>query len=136
MDDLKVARKIAEFALRAQSKRMRIISENLANADSVAETPGGIPYQRKLVVFKKMMDKHSGVQLINSEEITLDQSDFRRKYDPTHPMADKKGYILMPNVDPLIELADMREANKSYEASLQIIRNARSLMTKTIDLLN
>ena len=124
---------VAASALRAQQSRMRIIAENIANADSTARTPGGDPYRRQIPVFEaRQVDGATGVSLA---EVRPDQRDFRREYDPTHPAADAEGYVLRPNVDTLIEAMDMREAQRAYEANLNVIETARSMESRTLDIL-
>ena len=133
--DLNNALQIAASGLRAQGQRLRVIAENIANADSVAKSPGGDPYRRKLITFKDQLDRASGADIVALNKIEDDQSDFRVKYDPGHPSADDKGYVRFPNVNTLIEMADMREAERSYEANLKTIEATRGMMLKTIDLL-
>lgn len=127
--DLKGVTQISASALRAQSLRMRVIAENLANADSVASTPGGTPYRRKLVTLKP---EDSGVAV---RSIATDKSDFQRIYQPGHPAADGQGYILRPNVNSLVESADMKAAQRSYESNLNAIDAARAMTLRTIDLI-
>ncbi|MHA1539181.1 MAG: flagellar basal body rod protein FlgC [Alphaproteobacteria bacterium] len=133
--DLDAAKKIAAAGMRAQARRTRIISENLANAESVASTPGGDPYRRKVVVFQNELDQATGAKLVSAQKVVEDQTPFDLKYDPNHPMADAKGYIKKPNVNPLIELMDMREAQRSYEANLNVLKTTRMLTEQTLDLL-
>ncbi|URD61911.1 flagellar basal body rod protein FlgC [Sphingomonas sp. KRR8] len=127
--DLTDITRIAASGLRAQSLRMRIVAENLANSDSVAATPGGSPYRRKLVEFKPTED---GVSVSG---VSSDKSPFPRIYQPGHPAADAQGYVLQPNVNGLVEAADMRAAQRSYEANLNTIEAARSMTARTLDLL-
>ena len=119
--DLVKAIKISASGLKAQGVRLRVISENLANANSLAETPGGDPYRRKLVSFKEVLDKSMGAETVAVNKIEFDQSAFNKRYDPTHPAADKDGYVATPNVNSLIEMMDMREAQRSYSANLDMI---------------
>lgn len=126
---------ISAAGLRVQGQRLRVISENVANADSVSERPGGDPYRRKTISFKNMLDRDAGLQLVTVDKISSDPSDFGRKYDPNNPAADPTGYVKLPNVNALIELTDMREAQRSYEANLKVIEVARGMLSKTIDLL-
>ena len=124
---------VAASALTAQQSRMRIIAENIANAQSTALTAGGTPYRRQVPVFQSRgVDGATGVSLA---EVRPDQSDFRREYDPSHPAADGEGYVLRPNVDTLIEAMDMREAQRAYEANLNVIETARSMEMRTLDIL-
>jgi flagellar basal-body rod protein FlgC len=133
--DLIEAIKIAASGMKAQGTRLRVISENLANSDSTAETPGGAPYQRKTVSFREQLDRKSGAELVAVDRVGNDTSDFRRKYDPTHPAAGPDGYVLLPNVNPLIEMMDMREAQRSYTANLDMIENSKKMIERTIDLM-
>ena len=125
--------RIAASGLRAQQARMRIIAENLANANSTARTPDGDPYRRQISVFKpEMIDGGQGVRMAKVE---LDQKDFKTAYNPSHPAANAEGYVKMPNVDPLIEALDLREAQRAYEANLNVIETARSMEMRTLELL-
>ena len=135
LDPLQASLAIAGSGLEAQSTRMRIVSENLANANSTGRTSGSDPYQRKTVTFDAEMDRAAGSQLVKVKEVGTDTSPFRVEYDPGHPAADKAGYVKLPNVNMLIEMADMREVNRSYEANLQIVKQVRSMFGMTVDLL-
>lgn len=126
---------VSASGLKAQSDRMRVIAENLANASSTATEPGGEPYRRKIVTFKNVLDRKLGVENVEVADIKGDQRPFDRRYDPGHPGADKNGYVLMPNVSSLIEMTDMREAQRSYEANLGMITIAKDMLRRTIDLL-
>ncbi len=127
------AQTIATSALRAQQARMRIIAENIANAGSTSRTAGGDPYRRQIPVFKPtMVDGGEGVRMTR---VMPDNSAFRMEYEPGHPSADAGGYVKMPNVDPLVEALDMREAQRAYEANLNVIETARSMDMRTLDLL-
>ncbi|HEY1096420.1 MAG TPA: flagellar basal body rod protein FlgC [Alphaproteobacteria bacterium] len=126
---------ISASGMKAQGTRMRVISENLANSETLANTPGGDPYRRKTISFANELDRQSGVNKVNVKQIGQDQSDFRLKYDPTNPAADEKGYVKLPNVNSLIETMDMRESQRSYEASLGSIEISRSMMMRSMDLL-
>ena len=134
-DDLKIAVASAVSSLRAQSTRMRVLSENLANASSTASTEGGEPYRRKIVSFKTELDRASGASLVRINDISRDKSPFQLQHDPGHPAADQNGYVKMPNVNSLVELADMRESSRSYEASLQVVKQTREMIGELIDLL-
>ena len=126
---------ISASGLRAQSLRMRVIAENLANQDSLAATPGGTPYTRKIVTFRPVTDAKSGATVVSTGRVLSDAAQFRREYRPGNPAADAQGYVLLPNVNGLIESADMQLAQRSYEANLNVIEAARSLTTRTLDLL-
>jgi flagellar basal-body rod protein FlgC len=135
IDPLTAALRVAGAGLEAQSTRMRVVSENLANAQSTGKTPGSDPYQRKTISFSAELDRASGVSLTEVDKIGRDRSPFRVEYDPDHPAADDTGYVKLPNVNMLIELADMREANRAYEADLQMVKQGRQMISMTIDLL-
>lgn len=135
MDPLSTALKVAASGLDAQSQRMRVVSENLANAQSTSNVPGGDPYQRKTITFAAEVDRASGGNLVEVSSISRDRSDFPVEFHPGHEAADELGYVKMPNVNVLIEMADMREANRGYEANLQVMKQARELISMTIDLL-
>jgi flagellar basal-body rod protein FlgC len=133
--DLMESLMISAAGMRAQGQRLRVVAENLANADSVSEVPGGDPYRRKTITFKNALDKELGVETVQVGKVGLDQSDFRMKYEPGNPAADAKGYVRLPNVNTLIEMTDMREAQRSYEANLRAIEVARTMLQRTIDLI-
>ncbi|HTV71655.1 MAG TPA: flagellar basal body rod protein FlgC [Rhizobiaceae bacterium] len=135
MDALTTALKVAASGLNAQSERIRVVSENLANAQSTASVAGGDPYQRKTIAFAAELDRATGGTMAEIGAIDTDKTAFPVEYMPGHEAADEFGYVKMPNVNPLIEMADMREANRSYEANLQVIRQARDLISMTIDLM-
>lgn len=135
MDPLSAASKIAGSGLEAQATRLRIVSENIANARSTGDTPGADPYRRKTITFGAELDKASGAQVVNVKKLGTDQSKFIEEYDPGSPAADDKGMVKMPNVNMLIEMADLREANRTYDANLQTIKQTRELVAATIDLL-
>ena len=126
---------IATSGLRAQAGRMRVISENIANADSTAQTAGGDPYRRKIPTFKLVMDRQLGEPVVQLGAIRPDRSAFTTRYEPGHPAADEKGYVKQPNVNSLIEMTDMREAQRAYEANLNVVDAARTMMVRTLDLL-
>lgn len=127
--------KISAAGMRAQGLRMKTIAENIANAESLSAEPGQDPYRRKIVTFRNVLDRRLGVELVTVRDIEYDKSDFKKRFDPNHPAADKAGYVRMPNVVPLIEMMDMREAQRSYRANLRIIEVAKSMLSRTIDLL-
>lgn len=135
MDALSTALKVAASGLGAQSERLRVVSENLANAQSTGNTPGADPYRRKTIAFASELDRASGGSMVEVLKIDRDQSAFPIEFAPGHEAADDKGYVRMPNVNVLVEMADMTEANRSYEANLQVIKQARSLISMTIDLM-
>ena len=125
----------AASGMNTQAVRMRIAAENIANASSTAAVPAGDPYRRKLVSFRQSMDRATGAELVQTGSIIGDRRDFRTQYDPAHPAADERGYVKLPNVDPLLEQADLRSAQRSYEAGIAVMQQARSLYGKTLDIL-
>lgn len=135
MDSLSLIGKIATSGLRAQGERMRVVSENVANANSTADEPGGDPYRRKVISFGELIADGSGVSQVEVADIERDMTDFTVRYEPSHPAADDSGYVKLPNVNPLIEMSNMREASRSYEANLTMLENARSMRNRLIDLL-
>ena len=135
MDDLISSLKISAAGMKVQGTRLRVISENLANADSLPSGPGKSPYRRKNILFQNILNRELGLNLVKVKKIGVDKSEFNRRFEPAHPAADEKGYVQTPNVKTLIEVMDMREAQRSYEANLTAIRTARSMMRRTIDLL-
>ena len=135
MDALTAALKVAASGLGAQSERLRVVSENLANAQSTGSTPGADPYRRKTITFQSEVDRATGGSLVEVSGVNRDPSDFPIEFQPGNEAADAKGYVKMPNVNTLVEMADMSEANRSYEANLQVIKQARDLISMTIDLM-
>ncbi|HVY34861.1 MAG TPA: flagellar basal body rod protein FlgC [Caulobacteraceae bacterium] len=128
------AQAIAASAMRAQQARMRVIAENIANADSTAKTPGGDPYRRQTAVFSPK-EVAPGVQGVAMSKTLPDNSPFRQEYQPGNPAADAKGYVKMPNVDPLMESLDMREAQRAYEANISVIETSRAMDASMLDIL-
>jgi flagellar basal-body rod protein FlgC len=133
--DIYKAMSVSASGMKAQAARLKTISENLANADSTGETPGDLPYRRKVVIFQNVLDRQMGVDTVRVAKIDVDRSEFERRYDPSHPSADADGYVLKANVNPLIETMDMREAQRSYEANVAVIEASRTMLTRTIDIL-
>jgi flagellar basal-body rod protein FlgC len=121
--------------LNAQSTRVRVIAENLANSESGPQAPGGEPYRRKVITFKSVLDKTIGANVVKVAHIMPGKGEFERRYNPSHPAADAQGYVLMPNVNPLVEMMDMHEAQRSYEANITTIDAAKAMISRTIDLL-
>ena len=126
---------ISAAGMRAQGQRLRVIAENLANANSTAAGAGGEPYRRKLISFKNVLDRALGVATVRVVGYSFDTTQFTKRHDPGHPAADADGYVLLPNVNPLIEMADMREALRSYEANLSAIEASKIIVQRTIDLI-
>ena len=134
--DLVKSLHIAASGMKAQSDRLRIVSENIANADSVGERPGEQPYRRKTITFKNELDRELGINKVEVARYGVDRSAFQKKYEPNHPAADAEGYVLQPNVNPMIEMMDMREARRGYKANLNIIEVSKSMLQQTIGLIN
>lgn len=126
---------IASSALTAQNERMKVIAQNIANADSVATTPGGDPYQRKTISFKSVLDRKLGVEKVQIANISSDTTEFGKKFDPSNPAADGEGYIKTSNVNTMIEMTDMREARNTYQANLSVIEMTKTMIQRTLDLL-
>ena len=135
MSDLSVTSDIAVAGMKAQSERLRIISENMANAESVGIRPGEDPYRRQVVTFKNYVDKQTGAEMVKVDKVVQDQSPFVKKYAPNHPAADEQGYVSMPNVNTLVEMMDMKEAQRAYEANLTMVQTARDMNSKVLDIL-
>ncbi len=135
MDNLTAISKTAASALHAQSERLRMISENMANADSIA-APGEETYRRKVPVFENMVDSETGANVVSVRAVTDDKTPLQLEYNPSHPSANENGYVERPNVEPLIEMANMREAARSYEANLNMLTTGQSMRQQLVDLLN
>lgn len=135
MDSLSSIAVIASSGLRAQGERLRVVSENVANSGSTATEPGGEPYRRKVISFNSLQDSTASAALVEVAEISRDMSDFSLRFDPSHPAANEDGFVQLPNVNPLIEMSNMREATRSYEANMTMLENARSMRNQLIDLL-
>ena len=126
---------VAASGLKAQGSRMKVIAENLANSDSLAKTAGGEPYQRKVISFRNELDRVSGISEVKVSRIGTDNSPFPKRFDPGHPAADGEGYVQLPNVNTLVEMSDMREAQRTYEANLNLVDAAKGMLSRTIELL-
>jgi flagellar basal-body rod protein FlgC len=133
--DLMASMKVAAAGLKAQSGRMRVIAENLANSNSTASEPGGDPYRRRIPTFSQEFNRELGIKTVTIGRIKLDQSDFGKRYEPGHPAADSQGYVKLPNVNGLIEGMDMREAQRSYQANLNVISATRRMLARTLEIL-
>jgi len=133
--DLSTSADIAFSGMKAQAQRLKVIAENMANAESVSPVEGGEPYRRQVVTFKQYVDKETGADMVKVGKVVKDESPFVKKYDPNHPAADDKGYVSMPNVNPLIEMMDMKEAQRSYEANLSVVQTSREMNSKILDIL-
>ena len=126
---------ISASGMRAQSERLKVVSQNLANAESVGTRDGQAPYRRKTLSFKDTLDSEMGVNMVKVSKISTDKSAFDRRYEPANPNADEQGYVLYPNVNPIMEMMDMREAQRSYEANMNVISTSRQMVAKTLELL-
>lgn len=136
MSDLYGAMTISAYGMKAQSQRVRVIAENMANSSTAGTKPNEDPYRRQIITFKNEMDRQKGMDLVQVDKVEEDtKRPFVLKYMPEHPAADAKGYVKMPNVDPIVETMDMREAQKTYEANLGMIDQSRNMIMQTIDLL-
>jgi flagellar basal-body rod protein FlgC len=133
--DLDKALNISARGMDVQTTRLRVIAENLANQDTTASTPGGDPYRRKTVTFQNAFDRQLGMQAVRVKQVGRDTGDLQLRYDPSNPAANVDGYVKLPNVNSLVEVMDMREAERSYSANLSVMQATRSMLTRTIDLL-
>jgi flagellar basal-body rod protein FlgC len=135
MPDVVDAIAIAGSGMKVQGDRMRVIAQNMANVDSTSLVPGGEPYRRKTITFKNVLDREMGVDKVEVARYGVDNSAFRLKYDPNHPAADVQGYVKVTNVSSIIEIVDMREAQRAYEANLNIIEASKSMASSTLQLI-
>ncbi|NOZ31541.1 MAG: flagellar basal body rod protein FlgC [Alphaproteobacteria bacterium] len=135
MTDFMASLKVAASGMQAQSARMRIIAENLANADSAAKVPGGEPYRRRIPTFAVQFDRVLNASTVEIGRVEFDNSEFQSRYEPGHPAANEAGYVLYPNVSSLIEMMDMREAQRTYEANLNVVSVTRKMVGATLDIL-
>lgn len=126
---------ISGSGMRAQSERLKVVSQNIANAESVGSVGGTRPYRRQTITFANALDRETGVKMVKVTKVQPDRSDFDKRYDPNHPMADAQGYVLYPNVNPVLEMMDMREARRGYEANLNVIEASKSMISNTINVL-
>lgn len=127
--------KVATAGMRVQGERLRIIAENIANADSTGLSPGAELYRRRQIIFKEVLDNTSGLSTVKVASVTGDTTPFTKEFNPKHPAADADGYVLKPNVKPLVESIDMREAQRSYEANLSVIDTVKSMLARALDIL-
>jgi len=136
MDDLFKSMRISTAGMKVQGARLRVISENVANADSLPTKPGEIPYRRKKILFKNELDRDMDVNLVKVHKVKEDSTaNFKKFFDPAHPAADENGYVLRPNVSSLIEMVDMREAQRSYEANVNTIKASKKMLQQSIGIL-
>lgn len=135
MSELQKAMHIAASGMLAQNVRVRVISQNIANADSLATQPGELPYRRQTVSFRDELNRALGTNMVKVHEIGVDKTPFDSKLDPGHPAADENGYVLLPNVKSMIEMVDLRAAQRSYQANLRVVDIARTMVSRTLELL-
>jgi len=133
--NLETSLKIAAAGMHAQSARLRVTAENLANAQSTGQTPGADPYRRKTISFANVLDRATGAELVEVRRYGVDRAPFEMRFEPSHPAANAEGYVAYPNVSPLVELMDMREAQRSFEANLTARQQASDMLKRTLDLL-
>lgn len=126
---------ISASGMDAQSQRLRVVAENLANQDTTGSKPGADPYRRKTITFSEHVDQNTGASTVAIQKIGQDMSEFETRYDPSHPAADERGYVKVSNVDSMTEMMDMREAERSYEANLNAMQSSRTMLSRTLDLL-
>ncbi|GAA4228370.1 flagellar basal body rod protein FlgC [Sagittula sp. NFXS13] len=135
MDTLKSVLSVAASGMRAQGERLKVVSENVANASSTGTTDGADPYRRKIISFQEMIDRDSGASMVGVESIRRDTADFDLSYDPSHPAADQDGFVKVSNVNTILEMSNMREASRSYQANLNMFETGRTMRTQLLDLL-
>lgn len=133
--DLMKSMHISASGMRAQSDRLKVVSQNIANAESIGTQEGEDPYRRKILTFKNVMDRNMEIEKVQVGKRGYDDSPFQMRYEPNHPMADEKGYVKYPNVNPLVEMMDMREARRGYEANLNVIEVSKGMLMQTINML-
>lgn len=133
--DISKAIAISARGMDAQTARLRVIAENIANQDTTGSTPGAEPYRRKTITFGNSIDKELGVETVNVRKVDTDRSEFPQRFDPSHPAANDKGYVRTPNVNTFVEVMDMREAQRGYSANLNVMEATRAMLTRTIELL-
>lgn len=133
--DLQDVMSVAASGMKVQGTRLRLVAQNLANANSTGLAPGDDPYRRQTITFGNVLDREMGLDLVEVTRTSVDPSPFPLHYEPGHPAADGDGYVLKPNVNTLLEMADMREAQRSYEANMNTLALARSMIQRTLDLL-
>jgi flagellar basal-body rod protein FlgC len=134
-DDLNTSLTISAGGMTAQTTRLRVIAQNIANQDTTGSSPGADPYRRRTVTFETKLDHELGADTVRVKSVGMDQAEFPKRYDPANPAADAKGYVKLPNVNSFVELMDMREAERTYGANLSVMQASRTMMTRTIDLL-
>lgn len=135
MDPLRSISTVASSGMRAQGERLKVVAENVANASSTGTTPGADPYQRKTLAFEELLDRDSGASMVQITALGRDQAPFGKNFDPAHPAADAEGFVKTPNVNPLLEMSNMREASRSYEANMNMFEAGRRMRGQILDLL-
>ncbi len=133
--NLSISADIATSGMKVQAERLKVIAQNMANADSISAEPGGDPYRRQVVTFQDYIDKDTGAEMVKVGKITHDMSQFEKKYMPNHPGADADGYVKMPNVNTLVEMMDMKEAQRAYDANMNMMKTARQMNSNVLDIL-
>ena len=133
--DLSKALLISARGMDAQTTQLRVIAENLANQDTTGDKPGADPYRRKTISFEQKLDASKGAATVQVKQIGTDKSEFPKRYDPSHPAADAQGYVHTPNVNSFVEVMDMREAQRSFGANLNVMQVTRSMLSRAVDLL-
>ena len=135
MDDIIRTMRISGSGMRAQGQRLRVIAQNIANANSLPQEPNENPYRRKVLTFRNVFDRATGVDLVKVNRVRSDMSEFNKRFEPSHPAADADGYVMTPNVNTIIEMTDMREAQRSYEANMNVIKTSKSMLNSALELL-
>ena len=135
MDDIIKTMRISGAGMKTQGARLQVIAQNVANANSLPQAEGGQPYRRQVMTFKNAFNEALGMDTVRVGKVRPDRSEFGKRFDPNHPAADEDGYVLTPNVNMLIEMTDMREAQRSYEANLNVIKSSKAMLNSTIDVL-
>ena len=135
MDDIIKTMRISGAGMKTQGARLQVIAQNVANANSLPQAEGGQPYRRQVMTFKNAFNEAVGMDTVEVDKVRPDRSAFGKRFDPNHPAADEDGYVLTPNVNMLIEMTDMREAQRSYDANLNVIKASKAMLNSTIDLL-
>lgn len=133
--DLMDTMNISGAGMKAQSERLKVVAQNIANADAVGSENGKQPYRRKIISFKNELDRNMNAELVKVDSVGTDKADFDKRYEPGHPMADAQGFVLYPNVNTVMEMMDMREARRGYEANLNVIESSKAMLSQTISLL-
>ena len=126
---------LSAAGMRAQGERIKLITQNVSNIDSMGDKPGADPYRRQTITFKEAMDKETGLQMVKADKVGKDNSEFSKRYEPTNPEADAQGYVLYPNINTMVEMTDMREARRGYEANLNVIEASKAMFSDTLNLI-